>query len=339
MRTERVDELGFHLLRGPQIEGPGRRLVLVDRAAIGAGDAHGVRHDHREDRREVERRAHRPAHLAEGAELVHRPRQLARPRRDRLFEPLLVPAALVDQRPERAAHGVEVARELPDLVAMPGVDRRLEVPRRDQAGRFLQRGQGTRDGAAGDDDRRHGDCRDADGRERQDAGDVPEDLVAQPLARDGEPHGTDLLALVHDIGGLDEERRQPAEVGERQLLSQVRAAPRDHRLPFRQHLHEGQRLTQEQRVGKVRDELRVQVPHRHRQAYLGEPRGVVERVPELGLDPAHVHADADHGEGDEDHGHDGDEGRGEPFADAAGAAGRAFAHGGGVHSRATASIL
>ena len=88
------------------------------------------------------------AHLAQSPQLADRPRQLLGPGLQRarslvhsllqgpigLLQSLLVAAALVEKRLERASHGIEIARQVTDLVSMRRIDRRVEIPAGDEAG-------------------------------------------------------------------------------------------------------------------------------------------------------------------------------------------------------------
>ena len=67
-----------HLVGHPQVEGLRRRLALVDRSRIGAGDLHRVRDDDGEGRLEVEGGADGAADLAEGLAPADLPRCVGR---------------------------------------------------------------------------------------------------------------------------------------------------------------------------------------------------------------------------------------------------------------------
>ena len=82
-----LDELRVEALRRAQVEHALRLVVLVDAAAVGAGQEVGARHDGRQHRLEVERRADRLADRAERLELLDGPRQVLRARLQLLEQP------------------------------------------------------------------------------------------------------------------------------------------------------------------------------------------------------------------------------------------------------------
>ncbi len=159
-------------------------------------------------------------HLAQSPQLAHRPRQLlglglqrARPLLDPLFErpvgllqPLLVATALVEERLERAPHGIEVARQVSDLVPIGRIDRRVEIPTGDEAGRLLQRQEGAGDVAPGDEHGGRINRGDDPHGEGENAGDIPEDRLPDLCPGDGQPDRADGFPLVRDVGGRDQKR-------------------------------------------------------------------------------------------------------------------------------------
>ena len=77
--AERLDELFGQAIRRVETELPPLLLVLVDRAAVDAGELRRERDDPAEDGLEVEGGADRLAHLGQRPELPHRPAELVRP--------------------------------------------------------------------------------------------------------------------------------------------------------------------------------------------------------------------------------------------------------------------
>ena len=86
-RPERLDELRVVVVGRAQLELLGGLVVLVDRAAGGAGELAGARDDRVEHRLDVERRADGLADLAQRRQLLDRAGQLARPRLQLLEQP------------------------------------------------------------------------------------------------------------------------------------------------------------------------------------------------------------------------------------------------------------
>ena len=80
-------ELGVEPLRRAHVEHLLRLVILVDAAAVGAGQEVGARHDGRQHRLDVERRADRLADRAQRLELLHGAREVLRARLQLLEEP------------------------------------------------------------------------------------------------------------------------------------------------------------------------------------------------------------------------------------------------------------
>jgi hypothetical protein len=72
--------LRVKIVGGAEVEGFGRLVVLEDGAGVGPGKLAGSSHDGLENRVQIECRAERPTDIAQRSELLHRARQLIRPR-------------------------------------------------------------------------------------------------------------------------------------------------------------------------------------------------------------------------------------------------------------------
>ena len=75
---------------GAQYELLGAFVILVDRAAVGAGQLAGAGDDGVEHRLDVQRRAHRPANLAQRRQLLDGLGQFARPGLQLLEQPYVL---------------------------------------------------------------------------------------------------------------------------------------------------------------------------------------------------------------------------------------------------------
>ena len=150
----------FEPARMSELHGAASAIEAVDRARLGAGERHGARHDRRHHRVGVERRGDRAADLLHGLQLAVGFREIARPLRDHLFEPLVGPLHM-------RGHRIELARQILDLVGGPHVDAVAEVaggePPRARLQRLDRRDEAARQQHAGGGGENHAEEQQPDG--------------------------------------------------------------------------------------------------------------------------------------------------------------------------------